>query len=127
MATISNPTYLPPTASFDAMIAATQSLSGVVDLGQNRLWGIVMPGAWTAASMTFQGSVDGVSFFDLYDDVATPGTFVETTWTVAAAQMLVPAVPVRFIGIRWLKIRSGTSAAPVAQAAGRVITIIGVP
>ncbi len=109
--------------SFGASIASGASLSGVVDLGTYRLFGIVMdPIAWTAAAMTFQVSIDGTNFFNLFDD-----TGVEINWTVLAQQFVTVSQPAKWQGIRYIKVRSGTSATPVNQGAARTLTLIGVP
>jgi hypothetical protein len=86
-----------------------------------------MPAAWTAAGLTFQASLDGINYFNVFDDGTTAGTFVETTWTAAASQYQIVAAPAKWVGVRWLKIRSGTSGVPVNQAAERTLTIVGVP
>jgi len=121
-ATVSNPTYLPSTLSVSGVIASGASLSEVFDLGQHRLWAIQMPAAWTAAGLTFQASLDGINYFNLFDN-----NNVEVTWTVAAAQFQYELFPAKWLAIRWLKIRSGTSGAPVNQAAERVLTVVAVP
>lgn len=98
------------------------SLSGAVDLGFNRLFAIQMPAAWSAAGLTFQGSSDGVTYANLYDDTGT-----EVSWTVAASTYVVVSAPAKMQGIRYLKIRSGTSGVPVNQAGDRILTVISVP
>lgn len=98
------------------------SLSNSVDLGPNRLFGIVMPAAWTAANLTFSVSVDGITYNNLVDDGGA-----EVTVTAAASQFIVMSNPPKWFGIRWLKVRSGTSATPVNQGADRIISIVGVP
>jgi hypothetical protein len=126
-ATVSNPTNLPPTKAVTATIANGAALSGAVDLGQNRLFAVQMPTTWTAAGLTFQASSDGITYFNVFDDSSVPGTFIETTWTAAASQYQVVASPAKWIGIRWLKIRSGTAGVPVNQGGARTLTVIGVP
>jgi len=112
-----------PFLSFPVAIANGASLSGAIDLGVGRLFGIAMdPTAWTAAALTFQVSVDGVNYFNLFDNTGT-----EINWTVLAQQFITAASPVEWQGIRWLKVRSGTSAAPINQGAARSLTIIAVP
>ena len=53
-----------------AVIANGASLSSAVALGAKNLIAIVFPAAWTAASVTFQASVDGTTFVDIYDSSA---------------------------------------------------------
>jgi hypothetical protein len=107
--------------SASATIANGESLSGAVDLNNARLASIQMPAAWTAANLTFQASADGVTYADLYDNEA-----VEYTVQAAASRVLIVPL-VDFLGIRYLKVRSGTSAAAVAQGAERMLALRAVP
>lgn len=102
-------------------IANGTSLSGAIDLGAATLFGVQIPSSWTAASLTFQASTDGVTYSNLYDSVGT-----EIVASVAASQFVVMSIPAQWIGIRFLKIRSGTSGAPVNQGADRTLQIVSV-
>jgi hypothetical protein len=102
-------------------IANAASLSGVVDMGTARLARISLPAAWTAADLTLQSSTDGVTFKDLYDKDG-----IEYTIKAAASRaVLVPLGDM--LSLRYLKIRSGTSATPVNQGASRDLIITLVP
>ncbi|MDR3495351.1 MAG: hypothetical protein P4L82_12190 [Ancalomicrobiaceae bacterium] len=93
-------------------------LSGALDLGALRALRIIMPAAWTAAALTFQTSADGTVYSNLYDETGN-----EVSYTpVAAAAMRLPISD--WLGVRFLKIRSGPNAAPVAQAYNRVLTVV---
>jgi len=83
-----------------------------------RLGGIIMPSAWTAASLTFQVSADGTNFFDLHDKYDSE---VAVTVTANNSYLLDLA---DWITFPYLKIRSGTSAAPVNQAATRSLILL---
>lgn len=102
-----------------ATIANGASLSGAVDLGAGAvLAAIYMPAAWTAASLTFQASADGVTYVDVYDDG-------DVEYEIAAAASRSIKVSLEdFIGVRYLKVRSGTTATPVAQGASRSIVLV---
>jgi hypothetical protein len=90
---------------------------GVIDLTKKSLVGISVPAAWTTANLTFQGSTDGgITFFDLYDESGTERSIV------VVASRTVTLDPTKFMGCTHLKIRSGVTATPVAQAADRVLT-----
>lgn len=102
-----------------ATIANGESLSGALDLGGQRLLGLFMPAAWTAADLTFQVSQDGATWADLYDE-----TGAEITVDAAASRAIVFSNPALFLGVKHLKIRSGTTGAAVAQGAERVIVTI---
>ena len=100
-------------------VATDASQTEVINLGGRVLTGIYMPAAWTAASLTFLASYDGVNFFPIYD---TAGTEVSAT---AAASTFIAINPVAWFGtLHYLKIRSGTAALPVNQAANRTLTLI---
>lgn len=101
-----------------ATIANGASLSGAVQIDPDTVpVAIQMPAAWTAAALTFQGSADGVTYGDLYDG----GTELNIA---TAANRLVHLDWTKFVGLRYLKIRSGTSGTPVNQGADRALKII---
>lgn len=102
-------------------IANAQSLSGAIDLEKLGLQAIDMPDAWTAASLTFQVSEDGVTFLNLYDNSG------EVTITTAASRRVILPKDIFSLGFRYLKVRSGTAGAAVNQAAERVLTLIKRP
>lgn len=104
-----------------ATISSGNSLSSGIDLGTARLARIVMPASWTAANLTFQTSPDNSTWSDLYDSYGT-----EYTVTAAASRaIIIPLVD--FIGVRYIKVRSGTAGAAVAQGADRTLTLVLVP
>lgn len=107
---------------YSATIANGASLSGAIDLGTNRLFAIVMSTSWTTANLTFQVSSDGSNFYDLYDDAGT-----EVTFTAAASRVIQNTNPGRWLGFRYLKIRSGTSGTAVNQGGARTLTVMAVP
>lgn len=107
-------------ASQLATIANGASLSDAVDLTAGLLVAVQMPAAWTAAVLTFQASHDGVTFADVYDSAGAERS-------VAAAAGRHITLDSASFGIRFVKIRSGTAAAAVAQGAERQLRLITVP
>ena len=99
-------------------IANGAALSNAVNLRGEVLVGLRMPAVWTAAGITFQVSMDNVTYQDLY---AAGGGEVALT-VVAAHQVALD--PDGYAGARWVKVRSGTGAVPVNQGAERVFSII---
>ncbi|WP_234680804.1 hypothetical protein [Bradyrhizobium monzae] len=99
-----------------ATILSGQNLSAPIDLANHALAGIEMPSAWTSAVITFQVSSDGVTYRDFWDENG------EVSFQ-AAANRAIRIASWSWFAIRYLKIRSGTSATPVAQAADRVINL----
>jgi len=99
-----------------------QSLSGAADL---RALGapvaIITDAAWDTNAVTFQLSVDGV----LYTDLRSGATEVGQPAVVASA--ITALNPFDFLAARYIKVRSGTSAAPVVQAGDTVVTIVARP
>lgn len=77
----------------------------------------------SAAVITFQGSDDGTTYYDVYDPAGTEVTIPSHATHTGRAYELPAAV----LNFRFIKIRSGTSAAPVTQspgAAGTTVTVI---
>jgi hypothetical protein len=105
-----------------ATIANGASLSDAVNIAHADLFAIEMPAAWTAASMTFQGSYDGSTYSDLYDDAGT-----EIAFTVDASRYVLIRTPAQFFGLKKLKVRSGASASAVNQGGARTINLIVCP
>lgn len=101
-----------------ATIANGASLSDSLDLNERTIVGLLMPAAWTAADITFSVSWDNTTFYDLTEADGT-----EHTFTVTVDQHII-ADPVNFAGVRYLKVRSGTSAVPAAQGAERLIGVL---
>jgi hypothetical protein len=98
--------------------ADATGLSGAVILGGDLLVGLTLT-TWTNANMTFQVSIDaGVTFFNVYKDDGT-----ELTFTTSTGNRFVAVDPSIFAGIQQLKVRSGTAATPVTQAADEVVTL----
>lgn len=106
------------TVSQSAAIALNASLSGAVAIGEKVAIGILMPAAWDAANLTFQGSVDGAAFSNVYDSSGN-----ELTVTAAASRYIC-LDPTVFVGLNQIKVRSGTNGTPVNQTAARALTIV---
>lgn len=101
-------------------IAASDAtgLSAGVKLENGRPVRLHCPAAWDTAAMTFMVSHDGINYADLYDEYGSEISYQP----VAGKSMRIPVID--FIGVGWLKIRSGTSAAPVTQTADRAFTLV---
>lgn len=105
----------------DAVIAASGNLSSAVQIDGGKHIGLIMPSAWTAAGITFQVSMDGINYSNLYDDAGAEVAIVAAASTAIA---LDGALKEALMPWKHLKLRSGTSGTPVAQAAERTITVI---
>jgi len=103
-------------------IAASGNLSAAFRLPNgHELAAIIMPAVWTAAGITFKAGFTSSATADVFDSAGN-----EVALTVVAAHY-VPIAPATLNGALFLKIRSGTAASPVAQAAERTLTLITRP
>lgn len=97
-----------------AIIKTGASLSTPVDVGDSKVFGLLVPAGWDsgATSTTFQASHDGKTWFDLASE---GGDEIEVTVAGGASIALVEAGPY-LAPWRFLKIRSGTATSAVNQA-----------
>lgn len=96
------------------------SVSNTLDLTETNLLGFITPAAWTAASLTLEVSPDGVTFYPAYDYTgAQLGYFSALVVSAGYAVDLSSMIPWRYV-----RLRSGTSDAPVVQTASRTFTAI---
>jgi hypothetical protein len=100
------------------VILAGQSLSDPLDCTKGQLARIHMPSAWSmrgdfAVSLTFQISVDGIKWDDLFDEA---GREVSVQSIVPNTAALIQVHRVRQV---WVKFRSGLRTDPVPQEAER--------
>ena len=103
-----------------ATIEGGSSLSDAVDLLETRTVAFQLPSSINGAtSLTFQASADGVTYSNVHESDGD-----ELTYTVAASRFVRVADMLDFAGVRYLKVRTGTSGAATAQAAGCVIKVI---
>ena len=79
----------------------------------------ILGDSWDTANLTFQASPTSVDsdFMNVYDDCGN-----EYAVTVAAERHVILNADM-FSGIRFLRVRSGTSGTPVAQTAARVLRV----
>lgn len=123
------PTF--PFAAPQVTIANGTSLSPAVYLGTGDLVAIQMPASWTAAGLSFQGSVDGVNFFNLFDAQAhevivdaSAAIQIPMSMSTAAYTSAPTISSIDFRGCAWIKVRSGTSGSAVSQGADRILTMV---
>lgn len=118
----------------NVVIANGEALSDAVDLWQQTLGGIVMPSAWTAAGISFQGH-DGQGINEAGGGAGEPPA-ASTGWkdiydadgtellASAAASRFITIGPDAFRSVRWLRVRSGTTGTPVNQGAARTLGLV---
>jgi hypothetical protein len=113
--------YTQKLKNLTATIGSGASISGEIDLGDKVFAGLIMPAEWTAAVITFLVAKEsGGTFYSLYNDAGT-----EISLTVAAGTAVgIADVALALAPWRYVKLRSGTAASPVAQGADRVINLV---
>ncbi|MCW5976848.1 MAG: hypothetical protein KIT09_02165 [Bryobacteraceae bacterium] len=108
-----------PARFIPVTIPADETLSSAVDLSERVLVGIAMPAAWDAADLTLQMSPDGgATWLDVLNAVGVE----ESVAAEAGRYFHVDAA--HFRGIRYIRLRSGTSASPVEQAEARTLILV---
>tara|TARA_R100001086_G_C11664072_1_gene211076 strand:+ start:148 stop:504 length:357 start_codon:yes stop_codon:yes gene_type:complete len=103
-------------------IENSASLSSEISLDSWTLEAIIMPAAWTTASLTFQAAeASGGTYGNIYDDGGN-----ETTVAAAVDRYIaLTGTDREALGsARWLKVRSGTSGSAVTQGAERTIRLV---
>lgn len=100
-------------------IQAGESLSDALDCSAGQLVCLVMPAAWDKASLTFQVSPDGVSFYEMY---GLDGFAVTIKEVVPGAAVIIPADIGR--AIAHIKFRSGTEGNPDPQEEARTFAAV---
>ncbi|MGH2403837.1 MAG: hypothetical protein ACRDGN_05155 [bacterium] len=104
-----------------ATIPNAQAVSDIVPIGTRGILGILMPAAWTAAAITFSAGVDGAAVSDV-TDAAGAEIAIASAGAVAGKFVLAPASIAALRG--FVRVRSGTGAAPVNQGAQRLLTLV---
>ena len=99
------------TEGLSATIASGASLSGAISLSYLTVVSILIPAEFDGSAITFQGSVDGTNYFNLYDETET-----EVNFPVSASRLVKVTNVNYFFGLEYLKIRAGTAASPTNQS-----------
>ncbi len=106
--------------TFPVILAEGFSTTDTINLGGLRLFGIVMPVAWTTANLTFQMSPDsGATWVDMFDQNGNEILAVGETEAYIGMN-----TPPHFAPLQFLRIRSGSSSVPVTQDADRVLKLL---
>lgn len=106
------------------VISNGTSVSNVMDLYETALVGFVAPAAWTAAGLTIEASPDGTVWSVLlFDQFASSVGY----WAALVAGAGYSVDPVAMLPWRYIRLRSGTNAAPVAQGADRTFVMLSRP
>lgn len=119
---MANHVQSPPPVFLQTIIASGASLSDAIDLGGRQIVSILMPATWTAADITFQVSLDGVTYYTK----KSGGAEYKVSDLLGTNPVALDAVDIPygdFTGFRYLKIRSGTAGSPVNQGGARTLTV----
>lgn len=117
------------TGVIGVQIPANESLSGAVDLGNRTLVAIEMPEVWAGTQITFQSKAkfrfdpnpDFDEILEDWDNVYDSAG--NELVAVVAANRIVTDIP-ELAPLRYIRIRSGTSATPVNQNPTKEILLI---
>lgn len=100
-------------------IANGESLSGAVTMNPDWKLIAVMPAStWDTAAMTFQISIDGTTFANVYNEA----TEYSLSSVVAAGYNRIDML--MFLGARAIKVRSGTAASATNQTSETTVTLV---
>lgn len=98
--------------NYPVSVAEGAQLSSIITCGGFVLVGLLLPAALTSTALTFEASVDGESFFPVYDaDTGDAVSYTVTEGTYLAIN------PEYFYGINYLKLKFGTD-----EAAARTLS-----
>jgi hypothetical protein len=107
-----------------ATISNGTSVSGSIDLSTTALLGFIAPSAWTTASLSLEVSVDNTNWAAAIYDSTNSSTGY---WASVVAGSAYAVDTVSMLPFRYVRLRSGTSAAPVVQGADRAFVVITRP
>lgn len=118
------PVIIPPySVIFSALslnAPATLNLSMPIQLFGNTLIALQFVTGWTPATISFQGSTDGINFAPVYDSTGTEITITVPSYTQYMIVTLDNALGT--IGkLKWVRLQSGTNGSPVGQDEGTLI------
>ena len=105
-------------------LASGASVSGSLDTLNTDLLGFISPAAWTAAALTLEVSVDNTNWFGIVYDSYGVQINSYSSLTVNAGYN---ADFINLLPFRYIRLRSGTTATPVNQAAARTFTVLSRP
>ena len=101
-------------------IADSASLSSAKELPFGGvLVGVIARTGWTTAGVSFQVSVDGTTYYVLLDPAGA-----EYTIPAVVAARYVALDPTMFMGVKYVKVQSGTSASTTAQSGGDTVDLV---
>jgi len=98
------------TEGLSATIASGASLSGAVAISYLVPVTIVVPAEFDGTAITFQGSLDGTTFYNLYDEAGT-----EINFPASASRIIKVTNLAYFYGLEYIKVRAGTAASATNQ------------
>jgi len=105
------------------------ALSGMIDLEGFNMIAFEMPEGWAGTALTFQGKAvvndEAIGSNEDWDDVQDDaGTEISVTVAAGKITVLGTALKAALGALRFIRIRSGTSASPVNQSPSREIRLI---
>lgn len=110
-------------------ISAAANKSATIDLTQlldrdSKIFALAFVGTdWTSASVTFQVSEDGSTWYNLYSEGSEYTIAVGSNAAVDGSAKACTVDPIVFSSWNYIRLRSGTSATPVAQTNAQTIKL----
>jgi len=101
-------------------IPAGGSVSEPFDLSSSALLGFLFPASWSTAAFNIEVSLDNVTWAS--GVLSSSGVSV-SSWPTPSVGVAYNLDAISFIPWRYVRVRSGTLAAPVTQAEARRITL----
>jgi hypothetical protein len=99
-------------------ITAGESLSPALQVGTGIPLALLTPATLVTTTMSFQGSLDGSTWLNLYDAGG-----VEVTMTIGTSRAI-SLEAIYLAGMQFLKLRLGTAGSPATEAADRIFTVV---
>ena len=109
-----------PRESQAVTIPSGSSVSNSISAVDTALVGFITPAAWDAAALSIEVSPDDTNWYSPKDSQGSSVGYLAAPLTGTAYSTDAAAL----LPWRYLRFRSGTSAAPVNQTANRVLTAI---
>lgn len=100
---------------FPTTIPSGSALTPALRIKESTVVAIVVS---AAVSVTFQGSLDNVTFYDIHQDNGTEYTVVCSGGCIETVDLN------QFLAPRWIKVRNGTSSSPTTVSIALPITVV---
>lgn len=105
---------------YDVTILSGASVSEGVSTSGSAMVGLLMPAAWTAAAVQLQASMDGITYYNVYNNAGG----LEQSLVAASEWIAFPTADAIFAPFLRLLSATAASVTPVSQGADRSISML---